>query len=251
MARVIAAFMGLIVATSLLACNRAPDTDETPPVQPAPIAPNAAPTPVSTPAAGALQASPTSAPEPPQSQQQAGDTKLEIAGGLARYRVNEQLARRELPNDAVGETSGIAGSIVFDADGVILSATSQLSIDLRTLKSDETRRDNYIRDRTIQTARFPTADFTPRSTEGLLWPLQIEGQTTFKLLGDMTMHGVTTAVAFDVTASFSGDQITAKAGTTITFEQFGMSKPRLFLIVSVADEIKLELEIQATVSTQS
>ncbi len=71
---------------------------------------------------------------------------------------------------------------------------------------------------------------------------------TFELLGDMTMHGVTSPVTFDVTAEFAGDRISADANTVITFDQFGMSKPRLFLIVSVADEISLELEVQAIVA---
>ncbi len=64
----------------------------------------------------------------------------------------------------------------------------------------------------------------------------------------MTMHGVTSPVVFDVTAQFSADRVSADASTVITFDQFGMTKPRLFFIVSVADEISLELEVEGIVT---
>ena len=76
-----------------------------------------------------------------------------------------------------------------------------------------------------------------------------EGSVSFTLLGNMTIRDVTKPVTLDAEAQFTGDSITATASTTVTFDQFEMSKPSLAFILSVADEIRLELDIQASVRT--
>jgi hypothetical protein len=65
----------------------------------------------------------------------------------------------------------------------------------------------------------------------------------------MTIRDVTRPVALEVDADFTGDSFTAIASTIITFDQFDMSKPRLAFILSVEDEIRLELDIQALIRT--
>src|SRR5687767_6024666 len=46
------------------------------------------------------------------------------AGNEVRYRVREQLAGFDLPNDAIGKSSKVSGAIAFDADGRLLPAAS-------------------------------------------------------------------------------------------------------------------------------
>jgi len=43
------------------------------------------------------------------------------SGTEARYRVKEQLAGRDLPNDAVGVTQTVKGAIVLGSDGQVLA----------------------------------------------------------------------------------------------------------------------------------
>ncbi len=75
----------------------------------------------------------------------AGAVRLDVApGSSASYRVREQLARLNFPNDAVGTTQTVTGRLHFSADGSIEADQSRLRIDLRTLKSDEQRRDAYL-----------------------------------------------------------------------------------------------------------
>src|SRR5688572_6526761 len=88
-------------------------------------------------------------------------TRLEMmAGSKAEYRVREQLARLNFPNDAIG-TTGLSGSLVIGGDGSF-PAGSKLTVDLRALKSDEDRRDAWLRENTLHTDRFPLAQFVPR-----------------------------------------------------------------------------------------
>ena len=92
-------------------------------------------------------------------------------GSEVRYRVREQLVGLSFPNDAVGATSAVEGAIVFDAQGRLVPGDSRFTVDLRTLRSDEARRDNYVRRNTLETDRYPMVAFAPAEARGLPAPL--------------------------------------------------------------------------------
>ena len=190
---------------------------------------------------------PTPSPTPRTAVGIPGKVLLEIAAGSeARYRVQEQLARLDVLSDAVGATQDVRGRIVLALDNVIESADSRILIDLRTIRSDERRRDGYIRNNTLETALFPLAEFIPREILGLPVPLPTEGEATFQIVGDMTIHGVTSEVTWDVTASFTDSEVIGTAVTSFPFGMFGMEPPRVFLVLSVADNIRLEIDFNMT-----
>ena len=163
-------------------------------------------------------------------------------GNEARYRVREQLASLEFPNDAVGATSAITGAIVVDGDGSIARDHSKITVDLRPLKSDRDRRDNYIQRRTLETATHPNVELVPTAFRGLSFTTRLSGPQTFQLLGDLTIKGVTKPTTWQVTAQFEGGKVTGSASTAFTFDDFGMAKPRVASVLSVADTIRLEYD---------
>lgn len=165
-------------------------------------------------------------------------------GNEARYRVREQLARLNFPNDAVGKTSGIEGGITIDASGAIVQNESRFTIDLASLASDSDRRDNYVRRNTLQTAEHPNAVFVPTAFRNLSFPLPASGNISFQIVGDLTIRGVTRPVTWDVTANVAGNTVTGDATTQFTFTDFEINKPRVASVLSVADEIKLEYTFQ-------
>ena len=75
-------------------------------------------------------------------------------------------------------------------------------------------------------------------------PLQNGQQASFQLVGTMTIHGVTKPVTFDTTATMNGDGLTGTAKTTFTFEDFGMTAPKV-AIVTANDKIDLVMNIVA------
>ena len=85
-------------------------------------------------------------------------------GNEARYRVREQLMGKDLPNDAVGVTNAITGSILAYPDGRIVKDSSKIIIDVRTLKSDQSRRDGFLQRRTLETEKYPTVELVPTET---------------------------------------------------------------------------------------
>ncbi len=174
--------------------------------------------------------------------------KLEIAEGTkARYKVREQLAGISFPSDAVGTTEAVTGTLVVNPDGSIDATRSKLTVDLRTLKSDQQMRDGYIQRNTLESEKFPMIEFVPKRATGLPVPMPagMGAQAGFQLIGDMTLHGVTKEATWNVVATFGNDQVAGRATTTLQFATFNLTKPSLARLMSVDDKIDLEIEFRA------
>ena len=163
-------------------------------------------------------------------------------GSKARYRVRERLLGRELDNDAVGETSAITGSIALDKSGAVVRGVSGFDVNMPALTSDETRRNSYVRTRLLVTDSFPTTKLAVTGVRGLPSPLPVNGRVQFQLLGDLTVKGVTRPTTWNVTATVAGDQLTGTAATAFTFEQFQLTQPKVRIVLSVNDTIRLEYD---------
>jgi polyisoprenoid-binding protein YceI len=161
----------------------------------------------------------------------------------ARYIVMEELASVGA-NEVVGETTAIIGHILLDADGAPVPC-SRFDVDLRTLETDEARRDNFLRENTLQTNTYPLATFVLREVEGVDGPLPEGEETTITLIGDLTFHGVTRLVAWEATVTKNGDALTGTATTTFTFPDFEIEKPIVGPVVGIADEVTLEVDLTA------
>lgn len=169
---------------------------------------------------------------------------FEIADGSeANYRVREQLAGVSFPNDAVGVTRGVSGSIAFD-DGGAVAEGSSVVVDLTGLVSDQSRRDGFVRNNTLQTARFPTATFVPTALGGVTFPLPEGGEAEIEITGELTVRGVTRPVTWIGVATFDGNEVRLEAATTFTFADFELVKPRVASVLSVADQITLEIRLR-------
>jgi polyisoprenoid-binding protein YceI len=163
------------------------------------------------------------------------------AGNEARYRVREQLVGVDLPNDAIGVTHDVTGRILAFDDGRVVLDSSRIVVNVTTLKSDKDRRDGFIKRRTLETEKFPTVELVPTSVRGFT-TLPAGGSATFEMLGDLTVHGVTRPSVWKVTAQHNGGDITGTATTAFTFKDVGLDQPRVPVVLSVADTIKLEYD---------
>ena len=160
-------------------------------------------------------------------------------GNHARYRVREQLVGFDLPNDAIGTTDAVTGTVAMGANGKV-SPQSGFTIDVTSLKSDQRRRDGYVQGRILETAKFPTVTFTVTDIDNLRLPLPTTGSRIFSLKGDLTVHGVTRPATWRVTADIAGSAMSGTAETRFTFEDFGLLRPKVPVLLSVEDTIALE-----------
>jgi polyisoprenoid-binding protein YceI len=167
----------------------------------------------------------------------------------ASYTAQEELASVGAA-EAVGTTNAIIGSILLDENNVPL-ACSNFAVDMRTMESDESKRDNYLRENVLESETYPYATFVVAYVTGAEEGLQ-EGETaTVQLVGDLTIHGVTKTVTWDAEVMLEGESITGTATTTFLIADYGMEKPIVGQVVSIEDEIVLNVEITAALDSEA
>ncbi len=172
----------------------------------------------------------------------AADLTVDSSASSAQYRVREQLVGVNFPNDAVGVTTTVTGTIALNDDGTVADG-SVITIDVSRLASDDRRRDDYLRRSTLETSRYPTVTFSPTAVEGLPSVLPTDGEHEVVITGELTVRDVTITTRWAGTATFDGTTVGLTASTTFTFADAGMSKPRAMLVLSVEDDITLEVNL--------
>ena len=167
---------------------------------------------------------------------------LAPTGNAVRYRVREQLVGRDLPNDAVGETTKVTGAISIDSNGKVIRDASRFTVDASSFVSDRDRRDGYVRGRLLEADEYPTIVFVPTSVIGVSLPLPASGTRQIEMKGDLTVRGVTRPTIWKGTVEFRNGGVAGSASTAFTFDDIQMEQPRVPVLLSVADTIKLEID---------
>ena len=165
----------------------------------------------------------------------------------ATIKVREQLVRLPSPIDALINITGAQGAFTLNPDGTFAS-NSKISVDMTTVTTDDRQRTESIRRDPLEVTRFRTSELVPKTTMGLTLPLPSSGEFTFKLIGDLTLHGVTKTVTFDVRATRADGKLTATATANPSwkFGDFGMQPPTSFSVLSIVDEIRMEFALVAS-----
>ncbi|MGI9644671.1 MAG: YceI family protein [Ilumatobacteraceae bacterium] len=150
------------------------------------------------------------------------------------YRVDEVLAGVNVT--AVGRGNDITGVLTIEGT----TATSlDIEIQVASIESDDGRRDGQFRGRIMETDQFPTATFS------LTQPIEFgtipgEGeQITATATGDLTLHGVTREVTFELTAEATADRIGVLGNIPVLFSDYDIDNPS-FGAVTTEDNGLLE-----------
>jgi polyisoprenoid-binding protein YceI len=163
----------------------------------------------------------------------------DFSGSWAGYRVQEELAGIG-GTVAVGRTPDITGTITLA--GTQLTA-ADLAVDLTSLESDSSMRDGQLGRQGIQTDQFPTATFV-LSEPIELGTVPAEGEeVAVTANGALTLHGITKQVQIPLVAKLTEDVIGAIGSLTFTWDDFGMEQPSSARVVSLADDVTMELQV--------
>jgi polyisoprenoid-binding protein YceI len=142
------------------------------------------------------------------------------ASSVVGYRVNEVLFGQK--NEAVGRTSKVTGSMTLD--GAQVSAVD-LTVDMKSVSSDNSQRDGQFQGRIMATSTYPTATFK------LTQPLVLSSVPTdstvvnAKATGDLTLHGVTKSVTLDLAAQRDGANIKVNGTIPVVFADYKIANP--------------------------
>ena len=184
------------------------DTPSTPDTTATTVAPTASTTASTTPSAAAATGGGVSGTYQP--------TPASVVG----YRVKEILFGQS--NEAVGRTSDVSGSMTVDGARV---TDVNLTVNMKSVKSDSGQRDGQFQSRIMNTSTYPTATFK------LTQPLVLSSVPSDSSVvdatatGDLTLHGVTKSVTFDLKAQRDGATIKVNGTIPVVFADYKIANP--------------------------
>ncbi len=152
-------------------------------------------------------------------------------------------------NGPVGITQTIAGDIAVDLTNVANSQVGDITINISEFKSDNPRRDSFIRQNFLQSNKYPYATLKNAQVIGLPTGPYNEGDVlTFKIQGTLNVHATDRLTTFDATGSYKNGTLVVRATTDLKISDFGFQPPAIGGLLKVDDPIRLELNLVARVA---
>jgi polyisoprenoid-binding protein YceI len=145
-----------------------------------------------------------------------------------------------------GTLGPVAGTIEYDGKSVE-SVKADVTIDVNGINTGNPNRDKDLRSENFfDVTNNPKATFKSKRVEAA-------GEGKFRLIGDLTLHGVTKEVALDVEGPSaplkqpnSGLRVGASATTKINRRDFNVQYNRMVEAAPVVgDEIQVQIDIEA------
>jgi len=143
-----------------------------------------------------------------------------------------------------GKTNKVSGTIVADPANPA-SSTVDVTVDMGSLDTANSLRNREMRQRFLETQKFPTSRFKSVSVAA---PASIEPNqpVDISVTGDFTLHGVTRRMTIPVRVVLIPDgRVHATALFTVHMPDFGIDVPKN-LLVTVNDDIPVRLDVWAT-----
>jgi polyisoprenoid-binding protein YceI len=143
-----------------------------------------------------------------------------------------------------GRTNDVSGAIVADAAHPAAS-TVQITVNMASLDTGVGLRNKEMRERYLETPKFPNATFKSVSVSG---PASVAANqpVDINVTGDMTLHGVTKRLTIPVRVVLIPDgRIHATSRFNVHMPDFGINVPHNVL-VTVNDDVPVRLDLFGT-----
>ena len=195
---------------------------------------------ISGPTPAPLSLKPTSGSSSPAS---AGDSAATSVGGtwkiatgsVVGYRVKEVLFGQN--HVAVGRTSTITGHLTISGTTVTAAA---FTVQMATIKSDESERDVQFRGRIMDTAAYPTGTLTLTKPIAL-GTLPAAGVVkAYTAVADLTLHGQNRPVTFTLSAERTSGEIEVSGSIPVLFANWDIPNPSFTGFVTTQNHGVLE-----------
>lgn len=172
-------------------------------------------------------------------QSAAGTWKIDPNHSSAQFSV-----RHMMVSNVKGTFQKLSGTVQYDPAN-ISNTKIEATIDTATVNTNQESRDKDLRSADFfDVGKFPTMTF--KSTK-----VEAAGGGKLKMTGDLTIHGVTRQVTFEVDGPSpaikdpSGLRMGASATTKINRRDFGLNYNRMIEAGAVVgDEVAIDLEIE-------
>ena len=211
---------------------------------PEPTTAPAAPSPeadTTTPAADTPTPAPAEDPAP--AERSTGDVDgivfVVSEGSEATFSVGEVLANVSIPNyEAVMRTTNLTGEVRLDG------GASVVTVNLHSMESDEPFRDRYVQSRMFPGQ--PTASVTFGDLTPLPGGFTNGDEVTTEVSGTLNINDMDVPLTFAITARDDGDEVFVLGRSMFTWDQIGEPVPTARSVVSVEDEVRVEVLLALT-----
>jgi polyisoprenoid-binding protein YceI len=155
---------------------------------------------------------------------------------------NAQFTVRHLSiSNVSGQFNKMSGTVQLDPKDITKTVVNA-TIDVSSIDTRDSHRDDDLKsDGFFDVAKYPTMTFVSTKIEQA-------GPGKLKMTGNLTMHGVTKVVTFDVdgpsdaiTDPWKNQRRGASATATINRRDFGIEK---YPAAAIGDEVKITLDIE-------
>jgi polyisoprenoid-binding protein YceI len=154
--------------------------------------------------------------------------------------------RHMLVSTVRGTLGKVTGTIEYDGK-TVESIKADVTVDLSAINTENESRDKDLKsDNFFDIAKYPTVTFKSKR-------VQPDGPGRFKLIGDLTMHGVTKALTLEVEgpspALKQGPmlRIGASATATINRRDWGLQYSKMVEAAPiVGDDVQIQIDVEAT-----
>jgi polyisoprenoid-binding protein YceI len=163
------------------------------------------------------------------------------SGSVVGYRVREVLFGQN--HVAVGRTGDITGHITIRGSSV---TAATFTVQMATIKSDESERDVQFRGRIMDTAAYPTGTLTLTKPIPLGAVPAVGVVRTYSATADLTLHGQTRAVTFPLEAERTAGVLEVSGSIPIQFAHWDIPNPSFTGFVTTQNHGVLEFLVRFT-----
>ena len=129
-----------------------------------------------------------------------------------------------------GTTSKLTGNVkVVPENGGGLALTGRIEVDAAALQTGNARRDEKMHEKSLDVPQFPVLVLEPEHFAPSA-PAGDDGRVSGKILGRLTIRGMTQPVTIEATLSPSGGGIAVSGTFDVRWADFGIPDPSFFVV---------------------
>ncbi len=156
----------------------------------------------------------------------------------------------------VGTTADVLGYVTVDPNNVLAGAKARFEVDLASLKTGISLRDQHMREQYLETDKYSKTTFELTRVVSSDNPQLLDGKATHLVLeGNFTVHGVTKLIQIPATVTYMkesevtktrlpGDLLHIEATFTIMLGDYSIKRPQ-FVILKLDEAQKINIDIFA------
>lgn len=146
----------------------------------------------------------------------------------------------------IGEAQTLEGELTLDfGQSPIALQAANFTVDISALRSDQSMRDNTLRERWLESNQYPIASFVASGMENFPAEYAEGSEVSFQLVGEITIREITQPVTWDVTATLNNGVISGTAVAPLTMTDFGFDPPNFAGLFTIEPDFEVEVDFVA------